>query len=183
MTETKEFKFYDNCYYCDRDGNIYNKSHKRLSTRVSKSRDGYLTVTLWGKDETGRKRYTAISVHTIVASLFVPKPNTHEILEVNHKDCDRTNPRADNLEWVTHKENVQYSISVGNHFTPNWKGTKNPKSKLSEQEIAEIIKLYKSGLRVRDIYKTNKFNISETRIGQIISGYKKTQTTTSVSGG
>jgi hypothetical protein len=183
VTETKEFKFYDNCYYCDRDGNIYNKSHKRLSTRVSKSRDGYLTVTLWGKDETGRKRYTAISVHTIVASLFVPKPNTHEILEVNHKDCDRTNPKADNLEWVTHENNVKYSVRLGRHVSPNWSGTNNPKSKLDEKEVQEIIELYNSGLRIRDIKRTNKFNVSESRIGQIISSYKKTQTTTSVSGG
>lgn len=100
MTETKEFKFYDNCYYCDRDGNIYNKSHK-----------------------------------------------------------------------------------LGRHVSPNWSGTNNPKSKLDEKEVQEIIKFYNSGLRIRDIKRTNKFNVSESRIGQIISSYKKTQTTTSVSGG
>ena len=183
MEELRRFDFWDNYYYCDRNGNIYNKEYKKLSTRISNSRDGYLTITVCGKDNFCKKRYSAMSVHVIVAKLFVPKPDTNKVLEVNHKDCDRTNPKADNLEWVTHKENVQYSIDVGNHFTPDWKGTKNPKSKLSEREISEIIELYKSGLRVRDIHRTNKFNVSETRIGQIISGYKKSQTTTSVSGG
>ena len=183
MEELRRFDFWDNYYWCDRNGNIYNKEYRKLSTRVNPNRDGYLTITLHGKDCDGKTHYTGTSVHVIVAKLFVPKPNTTEVLEVNHKDCDRTNPKADNLEWVTYKENVLYSIGVGNHFTPDWKGTNNPKAKLSEKEIKEIIELYKSGLRVRDIHRTNKFNVSETRIGQIISGYKKSQTTTSVSGG
>ena len=34
--------------------------------------------------------------------------------EVNHKDFDRENYHASNLEWVTHKENIQKSVE-GNY--------------------------------------------------------------------
>ena len=35
--------------------------------------------------------------------------------EVNHKDYDRTNYHADNLEWVSHKENVHHSSDCGRY--------------------------------------------------------------------
>jgi NUMOD4 motif. len=34
-------------------------------------------------------------------------------LTVNHKDCDPTNNRADNLEWRTNLENVRHGIEHG----------------------------------------------------------------------
>ena len=53
-------------------------------------------------------------VHRLVAQHFVPNPR--HLNEVNHKDEDKANNRADNLEWVTHTENC-------NH------GTRNERSK------------------------------------------------------
>lgn len=177
MEDIKKFYYLDNYYYCDKHGNIYNKEFKKLKTRVNNSRDGYLTVSLWGKDENGCKKVTGVSVHKIVAELFIPKPDDNNLYEVNHKDFDRTNPDYENLEWVTHSDNIKYSIKAGRHFVPDWSGTKNPKSKLKEEDIYKIIDLYNSGMRIRDIKNTNMFNVSETRIGQIISDYKKSQTT------
>lgn len=34
--------------------------------------------------------------------------------EVNHIDGDRQNERADNLEWVTHAQNLRHSYIIGN---------------------------------------------------------------------
>lgn len=48
-----------------------------------------------------------LSVHRIVAEAFVPNPQN--LPEVNHKDKNTLNNKADNLEWCTHEYNVEYS--------------------------------------------------------------------------
>jgi hypothetical protein len=51
------------------------------------------------------KRVT-YSVHTLVAAAFYGK---QEGLEVNHIDENPANNCAGNLEWTTHKENMNYN--------------------------------------------------------------------------
>lgn len=46
-------------------------------------------------------------LHVLVARIFVPNPNNYP--EVNHKDRDKANNAMENLEWCTHKQNVQHS--------------------------------------------------------------------------
>ena len=46
------------------------------------------------------------SVHRLVAEAFIPNPDN--LPEVNHKDENRYNNHIDNLEWCTHKYNVNY---------------------------------------------------------------------------
>jgi len=47
-----------------------------------------------------------ISLHRLVAYFFVPNPENKPC--VNHKDLDKMNCHADNLEWVTHSENTKH---------------------------------------------------------------------------
>ena len=83
--------------------------------------DGYKVVCL---QMCGNKRY--VSVHRLVAEAFIPNPNKY--LEINHKDYNRTNNRVDNLEWITHKDNVRYSSDIGKYSVCKL-GDKNGKSK------------------------------------------------------
>lgn len=50
-------------------------------------------------------------VHRLVATHFVPRVDGKTI--VNHKDGNKLNNRADNLEWCTQAENIAHSIANG----------------------------------------------------------------------
>jgi len=55
-----------------------------------------------------------VTVHRLVAEAFVP--NLSGKPQVNHKDSNRMNPRADNLEWVTAAENKEHSMVSEPHL-------------------------------------------------------------------
>jgi hypothetical protein len=58
----------------------------------------------------------ALQVHRLVAKEFIINKLSKPC--VNHKDFNRANNCLDNLEWVTHKENTQYSIMNGRKHGP-----------------------------------------------------------------
>lgn len=65
-------------------------------------RNKYINVVL--KHEGTKKNFM---VHRLVAKAFVP--GYFEGADVNHKDCNRQNNQADNLEWMTRSDNLKYS--------------------------------------------------------------------------
>lgn len=83
--------------------------------------DGYLIVRL--SKDAKRKQF---GVHVLVALAFVP--GYFDGAEVNHRDCDRTNNVPENLEWVTHADNIKHTIACGNHITQtrSMAGESNP---------------------------------------------------------
>lgn len=76
---------------------------KILKPMISKS--GYQRVDLFKN-----KVRTQYSVHRLVALVFVPNPTQKPI--VNHKDENKMNNNALNLEWVTHVENCRYGTAI-----------------------------------------------------------------------
>ena len=83
------------------------------------------------------------------------RPNDPENkVEVNHKDFNRMNPRFDNLEWTTHKENIDYSINENYKVICDSKtGLKNGRCKFKKEEIVFIRKMYDKGNKVMAIIK------------------------------
>ena len=65
--------------------------------------NGYYKLTLYTPEGIRRDRY----VHVMVAYEFVPG-RTEERCYVNHKDFNKANNAASNLEWVSHQENMEH---------------------------------------------------------------------------
>lgn len=66
--------------------------------------NGYLYIHL-SKNGKGH----VFRAHKIVALVFIPNPNNYPI--INHKDENKQNNRADNLEWCDCKYNLNYGNS------------------------------------------------------------------------
>lgn len=74
--------------------------------KPTRNHNGYLGISIYANGKCIRT-----CVHTLVCIAFHgPRPKDHVI---SHKNHDKTDNRAENLEWVTPKENTAASIKSG----------------------------------------------------------------------
>ena len=81
---------------------------KECYLKLTDNGNGYLIVCL-----RKNKKKKSFYVHRLVASHFVENPFNKNV--VNHKDYNTHNNNFNNLEWVTQKENVNYSVEKMKH--------------------------------------------------------------------
>lgn len=124
----------------------YLRKGQLLSPGVTK--DGYLQV---GFQIDGRRK--SAYVHVLVAEVFITKPPGD--VEVNHKDGIKSNCKVDNLEWLTHVQNVQHSIQA---LGKTRRGENSGKAKLTEVDVQRIRQLAAMGLTNKQI--AEQFNVA-----------------------
>jgi hypothetical protein len=107
------------------------------------NRTGYHYVNLRGDNGS----HKGLKIHSLVLIGFgPPRPYGHES---NHKDCCKANNCISNLEWVSHKENMEHASSNGRmHRARGWDG---PLSKLKPGEVWLIRKLLKSKIQMASV--------------------------------
>ena len=77
---------------------------KVLKTQIDNKGYHRLTVTIEGQKHTYK-------LHREVAKAFIP--NTSNLPQVNHKDGNKSNNSATNLEWVSNIDNAHHAIANG----------------------------------------------------------------------
>lgn len=103
----KDIKGYEGLYKVSDMGDVVSEGRKGTRCKgphkliPQRDKAGYLQVCLTknGVPKTHR-------IHRLVAEAFVENP--HGYREVNHIDENKSNCRADNLEWCTRKYNINY---------------------------------------------------------------------------
>lgn len=144
------------------DYEVSDQGRVRRSDRIMSlgmNRCGYMKLCLVKNGET--KHFT---VHRLVAISILGTP-FKDGLVVNHKDGNKTNNKAENLEWVTYKENTAHAIETGLF---KQKGSGHYKAKLSEAQISDIKTLRKSGMMLKEL--AAEFGVSMSTISSIDTG-------------
>jgi len=77
---------------------------KQLSARINNY--GYVSTRL---NKSG-KTFTRF-IHRLLAEAFIPNPENKKC--VNHKDGNKLNNALDNLEWLSHQENMIHAYKNG----------------------------------------------------------------------
>jgi len=99
-----EVEGYEGLYAVTRDGRVWSYRADRFLKPI-KGTDYYVV----GLHKGGVQK--SAHVHRLVAAAFCE--NTDAKIQVNHKDGDKLNNHADNLEWVTPSENRQHAWDIG----------------------------------------------------------------------
>lgn len=106
-------KNYEGLYEVSNLGNVrsfhfHRGSYQRI-LKPRKVKDGYLMVALYKN-----KHCRNFQVHHLVGEAFLRNP--YNLNELNHKDGNKTNNKASNLEWITHIENVHHYHKILKEF-------------------------------------------------------------------
>ena len=132
---------YRDYFWVSNYGRVYNANSGYLVV-PHQNINGYLTAAIRKKsDLTGTDPSQSIGIHILVCTCFNgPKPGPRH--QVNHKDFNRTNNYAGNLEWMTSQENLDYSRAAGNY----WDGNVYSSATRNEADIRKICELMQSGI-------------------------------------
>ena len=162
----KDIPGYIGLYQASNLGNIrsYHRSKqgKILSQRLRK--DGYCDCKL-----TMNGKSTRFLVHRLVAQAFIP--NSKNLLEINHKDFNRSNNKPENLEWSSRKENQEHfaKSKYAEQHNAKLRHENNPRAKLTWDDVNLIRKL-----RIEYKFKIKRlmwlFGIGETQVHRILRG-------------
>jgi len=108
---------------------------------------GYYKVKLYNGDAS----FVNFPVHRLVALHFIP--NTENKLQVNHIDGNPSNNHHSNLEWCTNAENTKHAYATGLKARENYVGEANKVSKLNNEKVIEIRRLWREGVSMKSLSK------------------------------
>ena len=114
--------------------------------------NGYYVISLFKNKKRHKK-----SIHRIVALTFLGDSKLH----CNHINGMKTDNRLENLEYVTHKQNILHAYKIGLRSP----GEGHPASKLTEKQAVEI-----KASKLRPVDLAKKYSVTKSTIHRIKSG-------------
>ena len=103
-------------YFAGNDGKIYSgKSGEMRCLKGRLGNQGYYQVGLCKNGKRYHKK-----VHRLIAKMFIPKSKGFSC--VDHKNCDKTDNRIENLRWVSHRDNSRNQQIIAKNNTSGAQG-------------------------------------------------------------
>lgn len=136
------------------------KRGREIILKPSLTHDGYVkqALSINGKSVTFR-------VHRLVAKYFLPPKKENETT-INHKDGDKTNNHANNLEWANLSEQMQHAYKLG--LKKPVRGTMQGNAVLNKEQVLYIRKMYKPHNKEYGAKAlAEKFNVSVSVIAKV----------------
>jgi hypothetical protein len=166
---------YEGCYEVSNLGNVrsldriipWKNSTRRIKGKMcsqpTEGHNGYKTVRVCRNWIT-----KGWLTHRLVAEVFVPNPENKPV--VNHKDGNKENNAAINLEWVTHSENAQHVYTLGRRKSTA--GTANGNARLTDIQLQQIKKRYATGNVTQD-QLAYEYGVCKDTIWRHVKGTKR----------
>lgn len=156
---------YRGLYQVSNYGNVKslkdNKRKEREKILKPKNKKGYLQINLYknGKQKT-------FQIHRLVAHMFCE--GYFDGYEVNHIDENKENNRADNLEWCTHKYNINYGTGIERSAKAQ-RGKNNPRArKVAQYNLnGNLIKIWDCMMDVKRALGISTGNIYDCCHGKL----------------
>ncbi len=137
-TEYREVTICGRTKLVDKRGNAINPIRRKQKATTHKNADGYLCFG------------GGVPVHLYVAHAWLD--GYFDGAEVNHKDFNRQNNNIENLEWVTHEDNVKYSVKENSEvWNKSKQGIHNGRAIFTEEEAQLVLDLYHQKFDINDI--------------------------------
>lgn len=149
------------------NGIVYSSLSKMVRKNVTGT-DGYHYI---------RHRNKNYAVHRLVALAWIGVPEIPK--QVNHKNGIKTDNRIENLEWLSHAENLQHALDTGLRTTDAITYKRNEESPNSKPVLqlslsGEFIKEWPCAWEVNRVLGISQQNISKMCTGavEVIKGVK-----------
>lgn len=148
-----EFNLYGATY----SGKVYRIDREKQLTFTYNKRAKYYYIRV-SQDNVPR----TLRAHIFVAKCWHENPKDYRV--VNHKDGDKLNCKASNLEWGTDSMNQQHALDMG----LKQKGEDLYNSKLTNDQVHQVCELLTEGYRTVDLAKM--FDVGNDNIRKIKDG-------------
>lgn len=191
----KDVVGYEGIYQVSNKGRVKRLAQKRINSNQTTSWEqvypesflrggidskGYRQVNL----SFGLKGNNYLLLHRVVAMAFLEEPSEelkeeclkggYKVVLVNHKDSDRLNNEADNLEWCTPSYNADYMMETNKPDYSGRSGSNARHSVLVEADVDEILRmrlLGRSQQHIADCFGVKQITISNIVTGRSWSSY------------
>lgn len=160
----KDVVGFDGVYKVSNLGRVYSTLSNKVLKQMPR-RHGYLSVWLYGKGGISGRNGKGYSVHRLVAEAFCERREGAD--EVNHINEIKTDNRAENLEWCTHKENSNHGTRGARISARNCNNNRSKPVYAFDPTTGELVKKFNS---LGEIRRTTGYGVRN--ISNVIAGKK-----------